>query len=165
MKKKTIPGEALEIRYRRGGAQAGKYFHPFGPGVKMYANADGSVTLRGQRRIHAEDSEPGFWERYGHRGGRSTMANPWGTNMTRLMQYLLVGGAVYFLLLRPRSAFALPTTGLPGQGQGQEPIRYWFDPTTSTVVEAWGVEAPGPTFRPASTYEVEAFGVAVGGGM
>lgn len=33
----------------------------------MRANADGSVTLRGRRRIHATEDEPQFWARYGHR--------------------------------------------------------------------------------------------------
>lgn len=61
----TIPGHATEIRYRRTGPLAGKYYHRFSPGVRMAANADGSVTLRGRRRIHARDDEPGFWQRYG----------------------------------------------------------------------------------------------------
>ncbi len=74
----TIPGHATEIRYARTGPLAGKYYHRFGPGVRMRANADGSVTLRGRRRIHARDDEPGFWQRYGgHR------ANPFRSFVTR----------------------------------------------------------------------------------
>lgn len=62
-----IPGHATEIRYRRTGPLAGRYVHRFRPGVRMRANADGSVTLRGRRPIHATEDEAGFWEKYGHR--------------------------------------------------------------------------------------------------
>ena len=68
-----IPGDVTEIRYRRTGSQPGMYYHPFKGGVKMIANADGSVTLRGRERIHGNDRERGFWERYGH--GRKRMAS------------------------------------------------------------------------------------------
>lgn len=70
-----IPGEVTEIRYRRSGGQPGMYYHPFKGGVKMIANADGSVTLRGRQRIHGDDRERGFWERYGH-GRKSMRSNP-----------------------------------------------------------------------------------------
>jgi hypothetical protein len=60
----AIPGEATEIRYRRTGALAGRYYHRFRPGVRMHANRDGSVTLRGIRKLHAVESEPGFWDKY-----------------------------------------------------------------------------------------------------
>ncbi len=75
----TIPGHATEIRYARTGPLAGKYYHRFGPGVRMRANADGSVTLRGRRRIHATEDEPGFWRKYGgrhHANPRRRRATP-----------------------------------------------------------------------------------------
>ena len=61
----TIPGEITEVRYRRTGPQRGYYVHRFEGGVRMHANRDGSVTLRGPHRIHAVDTELGFWEKYG----------------------------------------------------------------------------------------------------
>jgi len=64
---RTIPGEATEIRYRRTGPLAGRYYHKFRPGVRMRANRNGSVTLQGPQTIHAVDSEPGFWDKYGGR--------------------------------------------------------------------------------------------------
>jgi hypothetical protein len=70
---RTIPGEATEIRYRRTGPLAGRYYHRFRPGVRMRANRDGSVTLRGRNKIHAVESEPGFWDKY---GGRANPPDP-----------------------------------------------------------------------------------------
>ena len=58
MKTRTVPGRALEIRYLRSDER--RYRHPFGPRVRMIANRDGSVTLRGPRRIWADDEAPGF---------------------------------------------------------------------------------------------------------
>ena len=81
----TIPGHATEIRYRRTGPLAGRYVHRFAPGVKMRANADGSVTLRGRRRIHATEDEPGFWRKYGgHHHG-----NPRRRSWTRVRRDVL----------------------------------------------------------------------------
>lgn len=73
-----IPGDVVELRYRRSGPLRGYYRHEFKPGVRMHGNADGSVTLRGPARLHALDTEPDFWHRYGERRkGRGRMArNP-----------------------------------------------------------------------------------------
>jgi hypothetical protein len=168
-RKRTIPGEVLEIRYRRSGRNGGKYYHPFKPGVRMVANADGSVTLRGRQNIHADDREPGFWERYGHGHGRRrnpTMAR--GFKLDGMTLALLAGGA--FLIFKgglldslTGSMFARPAGADPATGA--EPILYWFNDQTFEVVERWGTTPPGPGFRPASSYEVSVYGVSVGGGM
>jgi hypothetical protein len=92
----TIPGYATEIQYLRNGRTA--YYHPFGqPGrVRMIALADGSVQLKGTRRIHADDREPGF-DRYTR--GNPRRANPGGS--FGMMELVLLGAAAWFLLRTP----------------------------------------------------------------
>jgi hypothetical protein len=46
-----IPGRMKEIRYQRTGSDRGPYFHKFGPNVRAFACADGSVILRGPRPL------------------------------------------------------------------------------------------------------------------
>lgn len=46
-----IPGRMREIRYQRTGKDRGPYFHKFGPNVRAFACADGSVILRGPRPL------------------------------------------------------------------------------------------------------------------
>ena len=46
-----IPGRMKEIRYQRTGRDRGPYFHKFGPNVRAFACADGSVILRGPRPL------------------------------------------------------------------------------------------------------------------
>lgn len=95
---RTIPGEVTEIRYQRSGPLAGRYYHRFRPGVRMRANRDGSVTLTGPRKIHAVESEPGFWDKYGGK------ANPrpaprtvrFGTGGGRRRRSRWVGGGAPF---------------------------------------------------------------------
>lgn len=100
-RRRMIPGTAVQIRYRRSGAQRGMYYHDFKPGVRMVANADGSVTLRGPRKIHAVDTEPGFWQRYGHgkergmRNARRRRSSGGGMDMSTLL-LLAVGGYVVY---------------------------------------------------------------------
>jgi len=133
-RRRMMPGMATEIRYRRTGAQPGMYYHPFKGGVKMYANGDGSVTLRGRQRIHAVDSEPGFWERYGH-GRKGMRRNPrrgssklFGMDTTTL---LLVGGAL-FLLYRQSSA------------GGLAPFWSGVAPSTTDALAAWRLGEQNP---------------------
>lgn len=111
----NIPGEVTEIRYRRTGSQKGNYYHPFKGGVKMIANADGSVTLRGRRRIHADDREPGFWKRYGHGHGRSNpMAQGKIFGMDPFTLALVaVGGYFLYQHLSAQSASAFWEPGSP----------------------------------------------------
>jgi hypothetical protein len=112
--RRTIPGTALEIRYLRSDGK--RYFHPFEQHVRMVANRDGSVTLRGSKRIQANDSETNFWERYGHgRARRNPMKRRRRSSYgkTSSTMWLLYGVAA--LLIYPRIAqnYAVSTGGQP----------------------------------------------------
>lgn len=114
--RRTIPGRALEIRYLRSDGK--RYFHPFEPdsNVRMYANRDGSVTLRGLKRIHADDGEPGFWERYGH-GRHGKVRNPRKRKRARSYGggggnfWLYAGLALILYPMLTRSSYAAVSTG------------------------------------------------------
>jgi hypothetical protein len=144
---RRIPGTALEIRYRRTGSQPGLYKHPFEHPVRMYANGDGSVTLRGAKKLHADDRDADF-EQYvsPHHRRRNPMARRrsgggGGSNM-----WLLIGlGA--FLLLRPGtlSAGGGTTTYAPGT--------VWVDTTDGTMIV--GPSQPGPNWRLATQAEIQ----------
>lgn len=156
---RTIPGSALEVRYRR--ATDGKlYYHPFTEPVTMIANADGSVTLRGGKRIWADDRERGFWTRYGHQRRNAGMArrrrrrrrgdgdNTW--------LFLLSGAALLFFW--PRITGAVSTGGQAIIPQGAEAIWY-SDPYQGGGGEYFvGSLPPGsaPPWRLASTTEIGA---------
>lgn len=112
----VIPGYMTEARYYREGEHSGHYKHAFKPEskVRMIAMSDGSVWLRGNRRIHADDRRPGF--------GRYTDGNPGGGRMAErkdssLMWYLILGVGLY-ALLRAGSAGAYTITIGPGPGSG-----------------------------------------------
>lgn len=113
--RRTIPGRALEIRYLRSDGK--RYFHPFEHPVKMIANRDGSVTLRGGKRIHADDGEPHFWERYGH-GRHGKVRNP-KRYRRRSRSYggggnafwLYVGAALILYPMLTRNAYGVSTGG------------------------------------------------------
>ena len=45
--------------------------------------------------------------------------------------------------------------------QGRQPIRWWFNPSTTQLVDQLGVDPPGAGFRPASDYEI---GLYISGG-
>lgn len=157
--RRTIPGRALEIRYLRSDGK--RYFHPFETNVRMIANRDGSVTLRGAKRIHADDREPMFWERYGH-GRHGKVRNP---RRKRRRSYsgksdwslLLYAGAA--LLLYPmlsRSWGAVSTGGQPIIPQPGETVWY-SDPYQGGGGEYFtGSLPPGasPPWRIASATEV-----------
>ena len=156
MNPRTVPGTALEIRYRR--ATDGKlYYHPFEGPVKMMANADGSVTLRGQRRIWADDREPGFWERYGHHPRRKRR-NPMARRRRRKDNstlWLVLGGAALYLFW-PRIAGAVSTGGqmiLPQSGES-----VWYSDPYQGGDGAYftGTLPPGaaPPWRLASATEI-----------
>ena len=159
----TIPGRALEIRYLRSDGK--RYFHPFEHPVKMYANRDGSVTLRGSKRIHADDREAGFWERYGH-GRTSRNAARGRMNKRRTYRRSSTGGSVWLyaglaLLLYPmlsRSWGAVSTGGQMILPQSGESIWY-SDPYQGGGGEFFvGSLPPGasPPWRLASTTEIGA---------
>jgi hypothetical protein len=139
-----IPGTALEIRYRRSGSQPGLYKHPFEHPVRMYANVDGSVTLRGTKKIHADDRERDF-DQYVHpsHGRRNPMARRSGGGGSGM--WLLIGlGAL--LLLRPGTLSA-------GGGTTYAPGTVWLDTTDGTMVV--GPSQPGPNWRLATQAEIQ----------
>ena len=157
---RVIPGHALEVRYRR--ATDGKlYYHPFEGPVKMVANADGSVTLRGTKRIWADDRERGFWERYGH--SRKRRRNPMARRRRKednTMLWLIGGAAALFFW--PQISQALGT-GQPVSTGGQSIIpqagsSIWYsDPYQGGGGEYFtGTLPPGssPPWRLASTTEI-----------
>lgn len=165
---RVIPGQALEVRYRR--ATDGKlYYHPFTGPVKMVANADGSVTLRGARRIWADDREAGFWDRYGHSKRRR---NPMARRRRRrgrrggdnTMLWLAGGVAAFFFWPQISQALGVATGGAVSTGgqsiipQGTEAIWY-SDPYQGGGGEYFvGALPPGaaPPWRLASTTEIGA---------
>lgn len=132
-----IPGQALEIRYRR--TDGRHYVHRFKPGVRMHTRRDGAVLLKGPRRIWADDRARGF-ARY--------LENPRRKDATMkdVMTYLLIGGLLW---LWTRSSSA-PSTA-------QQPREHWYNPTTGVFVRQLSLTPPGAGFRPASQYEVELF--------
>jgi hypothetical protein len=143
-----IPGTALEIRYRRSGSQPGLYKHPFEHPVRMYANGDGSVTLRGAKRIHADDRERDF-DQYVHpsHGRRNPMArrSGGGRNM-----WLWIGlGAL--LILKPGILGGIATAG--GGSTTYAPGTVWLDTTDGTMVV--GPSLPGPNWRLATQAEIQ----------
>ena len=128
---RTIPGRALEIRYLRSDGK--RYFHPFEHPVKMIANRDGSVTLRGRQRIHANDTEPGFWERYGH-GRHGKVRNPKRYRRRRSYSkssgstmWLLYGVAALLIYPRLVQGYAVSTGGQAIIPQASDAV--WYSDT------------------------------------
>lgn len=162
---RMIPGTALEVRYRR--ATDGKlYYHPFEGPVKMVANADGSVTLRGGKRIWADDRESGFWDRYGHSKRRR---NPSMARRRRrrggdnTMLWVLGAGAAFLFWPQISQALGVATGPVSTGGQSiipQGSDAIWFsDPYTGGGGEFFvGALPPGsaPPWRLASTTEIGA---------
>lgn len=87
----TIPGHVREIWYERTGRYPGPYRHSFGPNsqVRMIVNPDGSVTLRGRRRVW------GAWEMKPKR-----KQNPERKGGGFLL-YLVLGILGYMILTQP----------------------------------------------------------------
>lgn len=161
---RVIPGNALEVRYRR--ATDGKlYYHPFEGPVKMVANSDGSVTLRGGRRIWADDRETGFWEKYGHskrRRNPSMARRRRGRRKDNTMLWVL--GAVGAFMFWPQisQALGVATGGAVSTG-GQSIIpqpssSVWYsDPYTggdSTFFVGSLPPGSAPPWRLASATEI-----------
>lgn len=158
--RRTIPGRALEIRYLRSDGK--HYFHPFEHNVSMVANRDGSVTLRGGKRIWANDGEPGFWERYGHHPKRRR--NPVARRRRRRQSggdtnWLLIGavGFIAYTLLQNGALANLVNTG--GQNiipQGAGTIWYSDPYTGGDSAFFTGSIPPGsaPPWRLASATEI-----------
>lgn len=156
--RRTIPGTALEIRYLRSDGK--HYFHPFEQNVKMIANRNGSVTLRGGKRIWANDGEPGFWERYGHHPRRR---NPVARRRRRQSggdtNWLLIGavGFIAYNLMQSGAFANLVNTG--GQNiipQGAGTIWYSDPYTGGDSAFFTGSLPPGsaPPWRLASATEI-----------
>lgn len=165
---RVIPGTALEVRYRR--ATDGKlYYHPFTGPVKMMANADGSVTLRGGKRIWADDREAGFWDRYGHhpkqrRNPRMARRRRRGRRRggDNTMLWILGGAAAFLFWPQISQALGVATGGAVSTGgqaiipQGASAIWY-SDPYTGGGGEFFvGALPPGsaPPWRLASATEI-----------
>ena len=159
---RVIPGHALEVRYRR--ATDGKlYYHPFEGPVKMVANADGSVTLRGGKRIWADDREAGFWERYGHSKRRRNpgMARRRRRGKDNTMLWLRGGAAALFFWPQISQALGVATGAVSTGGQSiipQGSSAIWYsDPYTGGGGEFFvGSLPPGsaPPWRLASATEI-----------
>lgn len=157
---RTIPGSALEVRYRRSDGKL--YYHPFEGPVKMVANHDGSVTLRGARRIWADDREPGFWQRYGHHRRRRNPVARRRRRSDNTMLWLLGGAAAFFFW--PQISQALGVGGgTPVSTGGQSIIpqagtAIWYsDPYQGGGGEFFtGMLPPGasPPWRLASATEI-----------
>jgi hypothetical protein len=47
-----IPGVLTRVEYRRAGKHPGQYYHKFGRDVRAFALADGSILLKGPRRLY-----------------------------------------------------------------------------------------------------------------
>lgn len=158
----VIPGRALEVRYRR--ATDGKlYYHPFEGPVKMVANADGSVTLRGSKRIWADDREAGFWDRYGHPKRRRNpgMARRRRRSTDNTMLWLIGGAAAFFFWPQISRALGVATGAVSTGGQSiipQGSSAIWYsDPYQGGGGEFFvGSLPPGaaPPWRLASTTEI-----------
>lgn len=159
---RTIPGSALEVRYRR--ATDGKlYYHPFEGPVKMVANADGSVTFRGGKRLWADDREAGFWERYGHpkRRRNPSMARRRGRRKDNTMLWVLgaVGAFMFWPQISQALGLAPGTVSTGGQSiipQGSSAVWY-SDPYQGGGGEFFvGSLPPGaaPPWRLASATEI-----------
>lgn len=159
---RLIPGHALEVRYRR--ATDGKlYYHPFEGPVKMVANADGSVTLRGSKRIWADDREAGFWDRYGHPKRRRNpgMARRRRRGKDNTMLWLIGGAAAFFFWPQISQALGLSTGAVSTGGQSIIPqgnTAIWYsDPYQGGGGEFFtGSLPPGsaPPWRLASATEI-----------
>jgi hypothetical protein len=122
----------------------------------MVANADGSVTLRGTKRIWADDRERNFWERYGHKPRRRnpSMARRRRRGGDNTMLWLLGGAALLFFWNRP--AGAVSTGGQAIIPQGSSSIWY-SDPYQGGGGEFFvGSLPPGsaPPWRLASSTEM-----------
>lgn len=181
-----IPGEVVEVRYKRG--RSGFYKHEFKPGVKQKrlrpgqsftARQNAVVLYHGNRPVWEDERTPGFWDRYGH-GGNPGMArrggkNPWG-------QYLLWGGLAYLVykMMTPQPV----STGGVNQIIPQSAGSVWYadpfqtDPQTGMSGDQsffMGSLPPGasPPWRLASDAEISALNlglqagtlVAAGGGL
>lgn len=159
---RVIPGHALEVRYRR--ATDGKlYYHPFEGPVKMVANADGSVTLRGGKRIWADDREAGFWDRYGHpkRRRNPSMARRRRRSNDNTMLWVIGGAAAFFFWPQISQALGLSTGAVSTGGQSiipQGSSAIWYsDPYQGGGGEFFvGTLPPGaaPPWRLASATEI-----------
>ncbi|MGH3055546.1 MAG: hypothetical protein ACRDL7_11275 [Gaiellaceae bacterium] len=144
----VIPGTATEIRYNRTGSQAGMYKHPFEQNVKMYALKNGSVLLKGRRRIHADDREPNF-SRYVH-PSHGQRRNPRMAKKDNTMMYLGLGLLAVFVL-KP-GAFG----NLLGGAQDLHNMpagTVWIDTTDGTMVV--GPSIPGANWRLATQAEIQ----------
>jgi hypothetical protein len=182
-----IPGEVVEVRYKRG--RKGYYKHEFSPGVrqrrlrpgeKFTALQNAVVLYHGNRPVWEDERTPGFWQKYGHGEGGNPMARR--RSQSKMGQYLLWGGLAYlaYYLMQPHAV----TTGGANQVIPQSAGSVWYadpfqsDPQTGMSGDQsffMGPLPPGvsPPWRLASDSEVSALNlglqagtlVAAGGGL
>jgi hypothetical protein len=152
-----IPGNALQIRYRRTGGQL--YYHNFKPGVRMIVNGNGTVTLAGRERVWADDRWPGFWDKYGHHRnpGRRRMARRRSSGGGISTTNLLLLGAAGFLVWKSGLLSSLGIGGpslTPVQRPGDlqafipQPNAFWINPDTGIWVQAGADGVPPGSVPP-----------------
>jgi hypothetical protein len=183
-----IPGEVVEVRYKRG--RKGYYKHEFKPGVRQRrlrpgqsftARQNAVVLYHGNRPVWEDERTPGFWRKYGHGEGGNPMARRRG--QSKMNQYLLWGGLAYLAYYY----FSNPSpvsTGGANQIIPQSAGSVWYadpfqtDPSSGMSGDQsffMGPLPPGasPPWRLASDSEVSALNlglqagtlVAAGGGL
>lgn len=136
-----IPGHALEIRYQRTGRNAGPYKHPFEHHVRMYAMRDGSVLLKGSKRIHADDREKDF-DQYVHRSHRRRIRrNPMARDRMENTGWWLLGGLALIYFLKG------------GFGLGTSATTVWVNETTGVMQVS--PTSPGTGWRLATAAEIQ----------
>lgn len=144
-----LPGTVSEIRYHRGGGRW--YRHAFRPGVQQEILPDGSVRLYHESRpVWADDRAPDFAK---HRR-RNPMPHARRSRGPTIPPWLLWGGLA-LLVLRGGTVTAASL------GLQQQPVDWWFNPSTLELRVQPGLTAPATGFRPASELEIATYG---GGG-
>ena len=119
-----IPGQVLEVRYKRG--RSGYYKHDFKPGVRQrrlragesFSTRQNAVVLyHPNRPVWEDERTPGFWSRYGHgRGGSNPMARrrrsgAGGIDYFKVAMFAGIGYLIYSTFLAPGAEAGVSTGG------------------------------------------------------
>lgn len=126
---RAIPGRVTEIRYQRTGRDAGAYYHRFTQPVRMLTRPDGTVLLKGARRIWADDRAPDF-ERYLERASMRRR-NPADRTKASGEEIWIVGLLLAGLWFMARERGTIGG-GTGGGGGGIAPI--WAGPAASSGI-------------------------------
>ena len=183
-----IPGQALEIRYRRG--SAGYYKHSFTSGTRQrrlrpgerFSHHQHSVVLyHPNRPVWEDDRIPGFQQRYGHgRGGNNPMARRrrgggMKFDVTTVALLAGVGYLVYTTFFAPEATAFEPGVSTGGQQILPQPAgTVWYsDPFQQSMDGMTGDQSffigslpPGsaPPWRMASGTEIAAMNLGLAAG-